>query len=251
MRHNERVQEEFARQGESFRDSPALAAVELTSRVAQALGEGHERVLDIACGPGALLPTLAPCARTVVGVDLTFRALQLARETKPGSALLIRALSENLPFRPASFDAALLRLALHHFVEPSLALESARSVIRPGGRLVVLDLLAPEDPEARPLRDALERFRDPSHARLLSLEEMRRQLMGAGFAAPVETLWSQRREFSEWARIIHEPERMSDFRLILNALAKSSGDATGLELTSEGDELWFTHDWGLFVAAAV
>jgi hypothetical protein len=87
--------------------------------------------------------------------------------------------------------------------------------------------------------------------RLLSVDEMRERLVRAGFEAPVETLWSQRRRFDEWAQIIHEPRRMSDFRLILDALAQSPRDSTGLELGYEGEELWFTHHWGLFVAAAV
>jgi ubiquinone/menaquinone biosynthesis C-methylase UbiE len=216
-----------------------------------ALGDGHERVLDIACGPGVLLPTLSSCADTVVGIDLTLRSLQLARKAEtPGSRFLVRGLSENLPFRSGCFDATVLRLALHHFLEPVAALASARSALRPGGRLVVLDLLAPDNAEARELRDALERFRDPSHTNLVSREEMRSHIEQAGFAAPVETFWSQRREFSEWARIIHEPRRMSDLKLVLNALSKSPGDPAALNLSSEGEELWFTYQWGLFVAAA-
>jgi hypothetical protein len=43
---------------------------------------------------------------------------------------------------------------------------------------------------------------------------------------------------------------MSDLKLVLNALSKSPGDPAGLDLSSEGDELWFTYHWGLFVAAA-
>jgi ubiquinone/menaquinone biosynthesis C-methylase UbiE len=252
VRHNERVQEEFTRQGESFRDSPALAAAEITSRIGSALGDGHERVLDIACGPGVLFPTLSSCAETVVGVDLTLPVLQLARKAEGGgSRLLVRALSENLPFVSGCFDAAVLRLALHHFLEPGAALAAARAVLRPGGRLVVLDLLAPDDAEARALRDAIERLRDPSHTKLLSRSDLRHQIEQAGFTEPTETVWSQRREFTEWARIIDEPRRMNDLRLVLKALSTSHGNPAGLELLCEGDALWFTYRWGLYVAAAV
>jgi ubiquinone/menaquinone biosynthesis C-methylase UbiE len=249
--HNDRVQEEFTRQGESFRDSPALSATEITSRLATALGAGHPRVLDVACGPGVLFPTLSSCAETVVGVDLTLKSLQLAREAEvEGRRFLVRGLSERLPFAPGCFDAVVLRLALHHFLEPDVALASARSVLRPGGRVVVLDLLAPPDPEKHVLRDALERFRDPSHTALASHEEMRSLILEAGFETPRETVWSQRREFSEWARIIHEPRRMADLKSVLVALSRAPGDAAGLELSPEGEELWFTYHWGLFVAVA-
>lgn len=124
------------------------------------------------------------------------------------------------------------------------------SALRAGGRLVVLDLLAPDDSKARALRDALERFRDPSHTHLISRGEMRSRIEQAGFAAPMETFWSQRREFTEWARIIYEPRRMGDLRLVLDALSSCPDDPAGLELSCEGDELWFTYHWGLFVAAA-
>ena len=153
-------------------------------------------------------------------------------------------------YQDGSFDAVVLRLALHHFLNPAVALASARSVLRPGARLVVLDLLAPADLEARGLRDALERFRDPSHTTLVSLDEMRSHIRLAGFAVPSETVWSQRREFTEWARIINEPRRMADLRLVLHALSQGPGDPAGLSLSAEGGELWFTYDWGLFVATA-
>jgi SAM-dependent methyltransferase len=188
----------------------------------------------------------------VVGIDLTHRSLLLAREAGgAGAELLVRGLSENLPFLSGCFDAAVLRLALHHFREPGAALASVRSALRTGGRLLVLDLIATDDPEARALRDALERFRDPSHTNLISPVEMRSHIERAGFAAPVETFWSQRREFAEWARIINEPRRMSDLKLVLDALSRCPGDPGGLELSGEGEELWFTYHWGLFVAAAV
>ena len=236
---------------ESFRASATLRAAEVTTRVGEALGADLERVLDVACGPGVLLPTLAARARSVVGVDLTPRNLELARTAGSGDRLqLVRALAERLPFAPGSFDAAVLRLALHHFPEPGAALGAVRRVLRPGGRLVVLDVLAPEDDEARALRDALERMRDPSHTALLSRTSMRRELERAGFALGDEALWSQAREFAEWARIVHEPRRMADLELVLRALCRAGDDPAGLRLREQDGALWFTYDWGLFAAEA-
>lgn len=251
MGHRERVQEEFTRQAESFRDSPVLGAAEITERVGAALGVGHQRVLDVACGPGILFPTLSACAETVVGVDLTLRSLRLAQEAHgSGRCFPVRGLSEGLPFAPASFDGAVLRLALHHFPDPARALASLRSVLRPGARLVVTDLLVAPDAEVRALRDALERFRDPSHTRVIPLDEMRSLLAGADFAMESELLWSQPRRFQEWAGIIHEPRRMADLERVLRALARVPDDPAGLELRIEDGELWFTYPWGLFVARA-
>ena len=72
----------------------------------------------------------------------------------------------------------------------------------------------------------------------------------SGFALREAILWSQAREFSDWARIINEPRRMADLELVLRALSRAAGDPVGLNLREEGGKLWFTYDWGLFVADA-
>jgi SAM-dependent methyltransferase len=251
LSHNETVEEEFTRQAETFRSSPTLRAEEVTARVGEALGAEAGRVLDIACGPGLLLPTLAARAEAVVGIDLTRENLRLARESEAGGRIhLVRGLAESLPFAEGCFDAAVLRLALHHFLEPALVLEAARASLRNGGRLVVLDVLGPEDPDVAGLRDALERLRDPSHTALLSRTRMAAALPQSGFTIREATFWTQERAFSDWARIINEPRRMADLETVLRALRRDGGDPAGLELREEGSELRFTYEWGLFVAEA-
>lgn len=132
MSHHETVQAEFTRQAEAFRASPMLSAGEVTTRVGEALGPNVQRVLDIACSPGVLLTTLSAHARSVVGVDLTRKNLVLAREVgAKGPVRLVRALAEQLPFAPGTFDAVVLRLALHHFVQPAIVLGAAPTP--PGG----------------------------------------------------------------------------------------------------------------------
>ena len=250
MSHNETVRNEFTRQADTFRASATLNADELTTRVGDALGPGVDRVLDLACGPGVLLPALLDRARSVVGVDLTPRNLQLARGAGDERLHLARALAEQIPFAARSFDAIVLRLALHHFVRPQTVLAQLRSLLRPAGRLVVLDVLGPEDTRTAELRDVLERLRDPSHTALLSASAIADGLRQAGFALCNERLWSQPRQFSEWARIINEPRRMGDLEIVLRALLRGGGDPAGLQLREQDGQLWFTYDWGLFVAEA-
>ncbi|MBD05696.1 MAG: hypothetical protein CME24_15260 [Gemmatimonadetes bacterium] len=248
MSHNETVRTEFTRQAETFRASKTLSVAEVTTRVGEALGDkGY--VLDVACGPGLLLPTLSTPSRTVVGVDLTHHNLQLAAGVDVhGAAHLVEGLAEALPFAPRSFDAVVIRLALHHFADPAVALKAAHPVLKPGGRLVVLDVLGPEDDETRSLRDAIERFRDPSHTSVLNATTMRQLLQRTGYELVDETLWSQDRVFSEWAKIMNEPRRMADLEQVLRALVRNGDDPSGLGLTVAGDDLAFKDDWGLFVA---
>ncbi len=248
MNHKQTVQREFTRQAETFQASATLSATQVTTTVAEALGEA-QRVLDVACGPGVLFPSLARPGRSVVGLDLTHRSLQLAQQVEvEGTVHVVEGLAESLPFASASFDAVVLRLALHHFTDPVAVLDALRPVARAGGRLVVLDVLGPEDDEVRALRDSVERIRDPSHTHVLSASTMRDLLARTGFPVISERLWSQERLFSEWAQIMNEPQRMADLERILRAIIRDGDDPTGLNLQVEATDLSFTYDWGLFVS---
>ena len=84
-----------------------------------------------------------------------------------------RATSTQLPFELGSFDLVCERAVLHHVPRPELVLAEMTRVTRPGGRLLVIDQLAPFDPLAAIELDRFERERDPSHTRLLSDGDLR------------------------------------------------------------------------------
>lgn len=252
MKHLRRVESEFTRQAESFASAETLGAADVTTRIAEALADlPHRRVLDLACGPSVLAPAIAPVCGAVVGVDYTARSLAVGRSRLREAAIanvhLARALAERAPFADGAFDAAVLRLALHHFDDPQAVLREAHRLLRPGGALLVLDILAAEDPEVARLHDALEILRDPSHTALVSRTRMRALLVAAGFAPEREDVFAKTRRFGEWARIIAEPSRMAALERVLEALADAGVDA-GIGLRREDGEIRFRYDWGLFVA---
>lgn len=108
--------------------------------VAAAAGIGPgERVIDVACGTGAL--TLAAAERagprgSVVGLDLNPEMLAVARG-KPSAIDWCEAPAEALPFPDADFDAVVSQFGLMFFADPVAALAEMRRVLRPGGRLAV------------------------------------------------------------------------------------------------------------------
>jgi ArsR family transcriptional regulator len=101
-------------------------------------------VADIGCGEGYLTLETARWARTVVGIDRSDEVLERAK------ALATRRHVENvewkkgdlsrLPLRDDSVDVAMLSQALHHASDPERALAETARVLRPGGRLLILDL---------------------------------------------------------------------------------------------------------------
>jgi SAM-dependent methyltransferase len=98
---------------------------------------------DLGCGTGEVTATLAPFVRRVIAVDGSTEMLAAARERLRGVANVdLRAGElERLPLRPALLDAAVVMLVLHYVPEPTRVLREAARVLKPGGRLLVVDML--------------------------------------------------------------------------------------------------------------
>jgi ArsR family transcriptional regulator len=103
---------------------------------------------DLGCGTGMVLAALAPHVRRVVGVDGSDEMLAAARGRLAGlgHVELRRGALESLPLEDGALDAAIMMLVLHHLPSPVAALTEARRVLRPGGRLLVVDM-QPHDHE--------------------------------------------------------------------------------------------------------
>ena len=98
---------------------------------------------DLGCGTGAMTAALAPFVTRVVAVDASAEMLGAARDRLGGAPNVeLRAGEvEALPVADGELDAALLVLVLHHLAEPRAALAEAARALRPGGRLIVVDML--------------------------------------------------------------------------------------------------------------
>ena len=143
-------------------------AAELARKVHEfVLPRGDEHALDVGTGAGALALALSPFVRDVVGVDRSPELLALARERAAPNATFVEANAEHLPFDAASFDLACTLRTLHHVPRPELVLAELVRVTRRGGRVLVVDQIAPVDPLAALAVDRFERARDAGHTRLL------------------------------------------------------------------------------------
>jgi SAM-dependent methyltransferase len=106
-------------------------------RAAAAIRPG-ERVLDVGCGAGQTSIDAARAGGRVLGVDVSARMLERARQRAEGSAEFVLADAQTHPFEPASFDVVISRCGLMFFADPDAAFANLRRALRPGGRLVGL-----------------------------------------------------------------------------------------------------------------
>ena len=116
---------------------------------ALAAGFGGQEVADLGAGEGSLTLLLARFARRVTAVDASPAMLREVerRAREGGVAGAVRVAEgdlEELPLKAGAFDAAFLSQALHHAARPERAVAEAARVLRPGGRLIVLDLVRHE-----------------------------------------------------------------------------------------------------------
>jgi SAM-dependent methyltransferase len=163
--HDGVVRQSFRRQVELFQRADSPFAGKPTAWLGAL--HGDMVVVDVACGAGHVAEQVASEVRQVVGVDLTPELLRLGAERLRVAGIDNVLLQEGnvtaLPFVDASFDVVACRSALHHFGRPVDAIAEMARVCRPGGRVVVSDLVAP-NAEIREQFDAVHRALDPSHA---------------------------------------------------------------------------------------
>jgi len=133
-------------------------------------------IADLACGAGSVAAALAPHVARVVAVDRSAAMLRVAKQRLSAEANveLKHGELEDLPIESASCDAALLLLGLAYVQDPAAALAESARILKPGGRLALVDLL----------RHDREGFRRQTGQQRLGFdpEELRDLLTSAGFA---------------------------------------------------------------------
>jgi ubiquinone/menaquinone biosynthesis C-methylase UbiE len=155
------------------------------------------RILDIGCGTGRLLATLAVHNQSaaLVGVDLSSGMLAAAR-LNPGCARIAfcRAAAEHLPFADAAFDLVTATVSFRHWHDQAAGVREAARVMAPGAALVIAGPFGP----ARPSRLLPERGLPPALSRAalhhcgLSLQTVR-HLSGFGPIPHITLLAATRR----------------------------------------------------------
>lgn len=244
------VQEQFGKTAASYLNSRTHARGSSLQALLEKLEPQRSwHVLDVATGGGHVAYTFAPFVEKVVATDITPEMLdvvsgELAR--RQISNVEIRpAKAEALPFGASSFDAVISRIAPHHFDDITQFLREASRVLKPGGRLAIVDNVVPDN-DVGDYINAFERFRDPSHVRALSVVEWVREIKGAGYRIDHQEIFFKTLHFEEWAAR-HGANMQAFLRAML--IQGSVQAKQELEPTAVQGGLMFRLKEGFFVAS--
>jgi ubiquinone/menaquinone biosynthesis C-methylase UbiE len=247
------IREEFAQQADAMSRAPAFTDDRAVEPFVRLLGAPlPSPILDLACGPGIVSAALARAGAEVTGLDATPAMLDAARTRCAAQSVTVtfhEGNAEALPFADATFSAAVTRLSIHHFAEPSAVLAELRRVLASGAALVVGDIVSSSLPQEAALHNALEHLRDPSHQRCLTEHELVAAIEAAGFAIEAIESFENPKDFEDWAAIVADARSIEPVRVVMGALA-DAGEQAGIALRRDGETIRFVHHWRFVRATA-
>lgn len=242
------IHKAFTAQSAHF-DSPAyhLSKQEYADYLVRMTAPAPEDdILEVAAGTCICGLDLATRARHVVCLDATPAMLETGRRKSIKADLrnmtFVKGYAEALPFLDDSFDIVISRLAFHHFTAAETPFEEMARVLRPGGKLVLVDM-APGDPALRTQVDDIERMRDNSHVRTLTQDEMAALYTAHGLSLARQETIDIPVALEQWMDLTQTPDdtRQGIRRIMEQDLASKT--VSGFAPFRKDGELFFMHHW--------
>ncbi len=201
--HRDALREAFDGQAARFERSAVLADPAALARLVSfaSLPPGS-RVLDAGCGPGLVSEAFLAAGHRVEGVDLSPEMVSRARSrcARFGDRALFeeRSVFDLAPPPGRPYDAAVSRFVIHHVQDPLAFVRRTAALVRPGGALVLCDQTSDPDPERFRWHQGIERARDRTHTRHLTLGGLVDLLVAAGLGEIRSAEEPFDLDFDEW-----------------------------------------------------
>ena len=172
-------------------DQLHIGGIAASKRLLDLLDQSAPMALDIGAGLGGLMRQGAALGFHLTGLDITHRfnvlnqaisELAMTQPPNDSSAGTLRCVTGDacaLPFSDASFDAVLFQHSLMNMPDPARVLAECRRVLRPGGQLVMHEVVS--GPHSEALRFPVPWAEGSAHSHLLSLSELTQTLEASGF----------------------------------------------------------------------
>ncbi|EPS5531628.1 methyltransferase domain-containing protein [Klebsiella pneumoniae] len=247
--HHDNVEKQFGSQASAYLTSAVHASGRDLQRLAERLADFPQaKVLDMGCGAGHASFTSAGQVAEVTAYDLSSQMLEVvaaaAKEKGFSNIVTQQGYAETLPFADASFDVVISRYSAHHWHDVGQALREVKRVLKPGGVIIVMDVMSPGHPVRDVWLQTVEALRDTSHVRNYSSGEWLTLATEAGLV--INQLLTDRLplEFSSWVARMRTPEPLVEAIRLYQQSASAEVKAY-FELQEDGS---FTSDTILFEA---
>jgi len=212
-KHHDNVEKQFGEQAGAYLTSTVHASGRDLERLDSCLaGSAGARVLDLGCGAGHASFTAARQVKDVVAYDLSAKMLAVVRDAAVErgchNLLTQQGMAENLPFEDATFDAVISRYSANHWYVVGSALREVRRVLKPGGKVIFMDVAAPGHPVLDIWLQTVEALRDTSHVQDYSPGDWMRMMTESGLVIDKVSQDKLTLEFSSWVARMRTPEVM-------------------------------------------
>lgn len=170
------AQKIFGQHAQNYVNSPTHAGGDSLAKLLDAVQpQAGWLVLDIATGGGHVALACARLGAQTIAGDLTLPMLHAARQHHQNNEVhtvtYVQHDAEKLPFAANSLDLITCRIAPHHFPDVAAFVRECARVLKPQGRLGIVDIISPEAPAVARYCNLFETLRDPSHVWAYSLSD--------------------------------------------------------------------------------
>lgn len=198
--------------------------------------EAGATVAEVGAGTGNFLALFEELAGSLIAIDITLAMLLEANRRHP-SVVPLMADGASLPLRSRSVDLVASAQTLHHIHAPIPVIREMRRVCAPGGRVLIVDQIAPERVEESQAMNLLDHIRDPSHAACRPPSAFRIMLTAAGLEIEAESIHESQDHLSKWTSPVEfPPERVE----AVHEFVATRGHETGMDFERDGDDWRFT-----------
>lgn len=213
--HHDNVEKQFGSQASAYLTSAVHASGRDLQRLAERLADFPlAHVLDMGCGAGHASFAAAGQVTKVTAYDLSSQMLdvvaQAAKDKGFTNIATQQGYAESLPFTDASFDVVISRYSAHHWHDVGQALREVKRVLKPGGVMIIMDVMSPGHPVRDVWLQTVEALRDTSHVRNYSSGEWLAMASEAGLV--INHLLTDRLplEFSSWVARMRTPAPLTE-----------------------------------------
>jgi ubiquinone/menaquinone biosynthesis C-methylase UbiE len=207
---NQLIQRRFGATAQNYVTSAVHAqGPDLAWIVEAAVLTGSEQIVDVATGTGYTALALAPYAHSAIAVDFTLPMLEAAQQLATARGIknisFVEGDAHALPLADNSADLIACRKSAHHFANIVQAISEWARVLKPGGKLILVDSVAPEEPELAAFVHEIEVLRDPSHVRNHRVSAWLDMLNTAGITSSLQRTWGIHMDVPTWTERMRTP----------------------------------------------